>query len=394
MRRLVYYEFRKCFLTPMMAGMLLLLLMTDAVKIYSVYQESSLFSSDNLEEFKGAYGELYPMYSGEITVEKINGLLEIYGPIYETVRSGTAGTKEDENSYTYNVYSDELFFRKCFLEEMEYDYTYRSYAAGIVSEAKKNMKFFKEWGNEYEYRKNLCIARAFYGREITCFYNTEMYQSLLYYDFSAFLLLMLSVYGCASVFAKEEETEMKYVIRTSQNGRGRTYLAKVFSAFLFLGAAGALAAVWDYCLFVLFFGGTESGAGPLYAIRGFQDTILSMTMGRGYLLLSVFRIIGMCEFGMIFLLFSLAVRKVPAAFLLNFAAVMACASACQHIYNSRHLWNPVSFISGRNLILRSEFINLAGYPVPHYIAALGAAGVGIIGLVCAGWALWKSLAGR
>lgn len=389
MRRLVYYELRKHFLTPIMVSIFLFLLMADALKIYSVYQEASLFSSSNLAEFKEAYEELYPVYGGEITVEKINSLLEIYRPIYETVQSQTASTKEDENSYTYNVYSDELFFRKCFLEEMEYDYTYRSYAAEIVSEARENMDFYKEWGNRYEYRKNFYIARAFYGREIKDFYNTEMYQSLLYYDFSSILMLMLMVYGCASVFVKEEETEMKYIIRTSQNGRGRTYLAKIFSASLFLIVAGVLFSLWDYCLFSLFFGGTESAASPLYAIRGFQDTILTLSMGQGYLLLSVFRMTGMCMFCMIFLFFSLAARRIMAAFLLNFVSIMVCVSAYDYIYNSSHLWNPVSFISGRNLILRSEFGNLAGYPVPVYMIAEGVAACLVLGFAYAGWMLWK-----
>ncbi len=389
MRRLVYYELRKHFLTPVMAWMFLFLLIMDTLKLYSVYRESSLFSDSSLEEFKEAYGELYPVYSGEITVEKINSLLEIYSPIYETVQSQTASTKEDENSYTYNVYSDELFFRKCFLEEMEYDYTYRLYAAEIVSEARENMDFYEEWGNVYEYRRNLYLARAFYGREIKDFYNTEMYQSLLYYDFSAILLLMLMVYGCASVFVKEEETEMKYIVRTSQGGQGRTYLAKVFSALLFLVVAGVLLNVWDYCLFALWFGGTESAASPLYAIRGFQDTILTLTMGQGYMLLSALKITGICVFCMMFLLFSLAARKGMAAFLLNFVSIMMCVSAYDYIYNSGHLWNPVSLISGRNLILRSDFINLAGYPVPQYMIAVGVAVFLILGIVYTGWMLWR-----
>lgn len=369
--------------------MFLFLLIMDTLKIYSVYRESSLFSDSSLEEFKEAYGEFYPVYSGEITVEKINSLLEIYSPIYETVQSQTASTKEDENSYTYNVYSDELFFRKCFLEEMEYDYTYRLYAAEIVSEARENMDFYEEWGNVYEYRRNLYLARAFYGREIKDFYNTEMYQSLLYYDFSAILLLMLMVYGCASVFVKEEETEMKYIVRTSQGGQGRTYLAKVFSALLFLVVAGVLLNVWDYCLFALWFGGTESAASPLYAIRGFQDTILTLTMGQGYMLLSALKITGICVFCMMFLLFSLAARKGMAAFLLNFVSIMMCVSAYDYIYNSGHLWNPVSLISGRNLILRSDFINLAGYPVPQYMIAVGVAVFLILGIVYTGWMLWR-----
>ncbi len=389
MLKLVFYEIRKHFLTPVMILMLLFLLMADACKIYSVYQESSLFSSSNLEEFKEVYEELYPVYSGDITLDKINSLLEIYRPIYETVQNQTASTKEDESSYTYNVYSDELFFRKCFLEEMEYDYTYRSYTAGIVSEAKKNMDFYKEWGNTYEYRMNLYIARAFHGRHIKDFYNTEMYQSLLYYDFSSILLLMLMVYGCASVFVKEEETEMKYIIRTSRNGRGRTYLAKVFSASLFLTAMGVLFAIWDFCMFAFFFGGTESTSSPLYAIKGFKDTLLNLSMGQGYLLLSIYKIMGLCVLCMIFLLFSLAARRILGAFLLNFIFIIVCVSAYDHIYNSSRLWNPISLICGRNSILRPDFSNLAGYPVPQYMTAAGAAVFSLIGLVYVGWVLWR-----
>lgn len=54
MRRLVYYELRKHFLTPVMAWMFLFLLIMDTLKIYSVYRESSLFSDSSLEEFKEA----------------------------------------------------------------------------------------------------------------------------------------------------------------------------------------------------------------------------------------------------------------------------------------------------------------------------------------------------
>lgn len=389
MLKLVYYELRKHFLTPVMLLVLLLVLIADGCKIYSVYQEDSLFSGSNLEEFKEAYGELYPVYSGEITLEKINSLLEIYRPIYETVQNQTASTRVDENSYTYNVYSDELFFRKCFLEELEYDYTYRSYAAGIVSEAKKNMDFYQERGNTYEYRRSLYIGKAFHGREIRDFYNTEMYQSLFYYDFSSILLLMLTVYGCASVFVKEEETEMKYIIRTSRNGRGRVYLAKLFSALLFFVAMGILFAVWDFCMFALFFGGTEGTASPLYAIKGFKDTLLNLSMGQGYLALSIYKIMGLCVLCMIFILFSLCARRILAALMLNLISVMVCVTAYDHIYNSSRLWNPVSLLCARTLILRPDFSNLAGYPVPQSITAAGVAVFLLIGLAVAGWLLWK-----
>lgn len=389
MRKLIFYEVRKHFLTPAMILIFLFLLMADACKIYSVYQEFSLFSGSNLAEFKKIYETFYPVYCGEITPEKIDHLLGIYRPIYETVRNQTASTQKDESSYTYNVYSDELFFRKCFVEEMEYDYTYRSYAAGIVSEAKKNIDFYKEWGNTYEYRKNLYIARAFHGRQIKDFYSTEMYQSLLYYDFSSILLLMLMVYGCASVFVKEEETEMKYIIRTSRNGRGRTYLAKIFSAFLFLTAMCILFAIWDFCMFSFFFGGTESTGSPLFAVRGFQDTLLNLSMGQGYLLLTIYKMAGLCVLCMIFLLFSLAARRILTALLLNFIFIIVCVSAYDHIYNSSRLWNPISLICGRNLVLRPDFSNMAGYPLPQHMTAAGGAAFLLIGLVYAGWVLWR-----
>lgn len=390
MRQLIYYEFRKHFMTPVMLMALLVLLTADAWKIYSVYLESSLFSGSGMEKFKEAYEELYPVYGGEITLEKINALLGLYRPVHEAVKSRTASTKEDDVSYTYNVYSDELFFRKCFLEEMEYDYTYGSYAAGIVSEAKKNMRFYGERGNRYGYRMNLYIAEAFQGRKIRNFYNTEMYQSLLYYDFSSVLLLLIAVYGCTSVFVKEEETEMKYIVRTSRNGRGRTYLAKVSSAILFLAAAGCLFAVWDFCVFASFFGGTECTDSPLYALEGFRDTLLNLSMGQGYMLISVLKIMGLCVFGMIFMLLSLAAGKILGAFVLNMISVMVCVSVYDRFYGGSRLWNPISFISGRNLILRSDFVNLAGYPVPWGIAAVCIAAFLFTGLGYAGWVLWRA----
>lgn len=77
------------------------------------------------------------------------------------------------------------------------------------------------------------------------------------------------------------------------------------------------------------------------------------------------------------------------ALLLNFIFIIVCVSAYDHIYNSSRLWNPISLICGRNLILRPDFSNLAGYPLPQYMTAAGVAAFLLIGLVYAGWVLWR-----
>lgn len=389
MKRLIYYECRKHFFNPAMLWMAAAFLILNGMKIYSIYFENSIFSSKNQPEFLEAYEQLYPEYKGEITDEKIQKLLNIYKPIKQKTDNGLVGTGADENSYTYNLYSDELFLRWCFLDKMKYGYSYKTYANTVVQQAKENMSFYKTVGNQYESKKNYQIAKAFYQREIKEFCNHDMYQQLLSYDFSSLFLIFLFVYGCSSVFVKEEETEMKYLIATSCRGGRDTFLVKFVSMFLFILLAGSIFSISDFFFFQGCYGTSDAGNQPLYVIEAFQNTDLSLSLKESYFLFSGIRILGFFFLGILFLCISLFVKKTIPAFLINFLAIFALVRYGEHSEKTLKLCSPVSLISNQALFKSTDFIQIGNYPVKIWIFSICTVGAtaAILLLIC--WKSWE-----
>ena len=88
MRRLIVFEWRKSFLHLPVLLLLVLFTVSDIAKIYDVYHENSYLAME--ESWDKAYWELYPDYSGEMTLDKINSLLAIYRPLEEQTADLTA----------------------------------------------------------------------------------------------------------------------------------------------------------------------------------------------------------------------------------------------------------------------------------------------------------------
>lgn len=389
MRRLIYYECRKHFFTPVMLWMMLAFLAFNGIKIYSVYLENSIFSSKNQPEFLEVYEQFYKEYKGEITSEKIQKLLSIYKPIKKKTDSGLVGTGADKNSYTYNLYSDELLLRFCFLDKLKYNHFYKAYANNIVKQAKENMSFYKKVGNQYEYKKNYQIAKAFYHRELGEFYNYDRYQQLLAYDFSSIFLILLFIYGCSSVFVKEEETEMKYLIATSCRGGRDTFLAKIVSTLLFVVAAGGIFAIFNGFFFQIWYGIGDAGNQPLYVIKAFQNTDLSLSLKESYFLFSGIRILGFFLLGTLFLCVSLFVKKTIPAFIINFSIVFGLIRYGEHSEENLKLCSPISLICNQELFKSTGFIQIGNYPVKIWIFSICTAGVIAVILLLLCWKHWE-----
>ncbi len=373
MPRLIYYEGRKHFFTPVMLVLFLLFSVINGLKIYSVYQQSSVFSSQNQPEFKEAYALFYPTVSGEITFEKVRDLCAIYNPIKNVADQRMASTDKDDSSYTYNVYSDELFFRWCFLNELEYDYNYKAYAKNIVSKASANISFYEAVKNEYGANENYEIASAFYQREVSNFYNTECYQYLFYYDFSSLLIILLVIYGCSSVFVKEQETQMNMIIGTCTNGSVKTFLSKWIATGLFLMVLCILFSLEDYAFFAALFQNLDARGEPLYALEGFKNTILNLTIDQSFLLFAGTRFLGMLVLAAFFVLLSAAIKRMLPVFIVSFGLVAGAIILQSKIVNGMRLFNPISLVSSRTIYLNAEFINVAGYPVRIYYVSVVAA---------------------
>ena len=250
MKWLIYYEARKHFFTKPMLLLIMIFVFVNAWKGYFVSKEQSPFSQLTGEYFKDAYETLYKEYKGELTDAKVDKIMDLYHSLDEKVADQTYSTDAEEGSMTFNTFSDLLLLKWCFIADIEYETGYEQYAKDIVTNAIENISFYQENGNPYGARANYIIAKAFYERKLTEFHNTDGFRSLIYYDFSGILILLLALFGCSSVYIKENETEMNLLLKTSKKGKTETFVAKIIACLLFLIFICMLFSIEDYMLFL------------------------------------------------------------------------------------------------------------------------------------------------
>ncbi len=379
MVKLIGFEYRKHFAKLSILIALLVFSLVSIGKIYGIYAENSLFargcSMQQSMQIKQLYWGFYSDFSGEITTEKIEQLLAIYRPIEAKVADLTASTRTDDpDTFTGNVYTDYHFFRRCFVLPMEYDYLYQSYASKVVLAAKENISFYSSVDNQYESRKNALIAECFSGRKVGAFAFTEMYQYYLNYDFSSFLALLLCVYGLVGVFVSEKQTEMDVLLLTTEYGGAKTVAAKLLSSALFVIAVCTWFWLLDFFAFSAVFGSFKGALAPLYAVKNFSDTPLSLSLGQYALLSGTVKTAGMLVLGAAILLLSNLFKNALFPFAVSLVGAFGLILWQGQFINSGHLWakvtNPFVLMVNRELFRKTEFANLFGLPVPSYLAAL------------------------
>lgn len=382
MVRLIHFEYRKHFVKPSILIALLVFSLISVVKIYGVYSENSLFSrgrsAEESVQIKQLYWDFYQDFSGEITPDKIDRLMKIYKPLEDQTADGTASTgTNNPDTYTGNVYNDYHFFDRCFVNPMEHDYMYQSYANQVVTAARENMSFYQSVGNAYDCRKNAAIAERFTGRQIPDFDFTEMYQYYLHYDFSSFLAFLLCVYGLVGVFVSEKESEMDTLLLTAKHGGSQTIAAKLLSSALFVAAVCTWFWLLDFFAFSVVFGSFTGASAPLYAVKNFADTPLGLTLGQYALLSGAVKTTGMLVLGLGILLLSNLFRNALLPFALSLAGAFGLITWQGIFMGSGHIGikilNPFILMVNRELFRKTEFVNLFQFPVPSYLMALAVA---------------------
>jgi len=352
------------------------------VKIQSVYQGNSYLYKDTV--WNEVYWQLYEAYSGSITLEKIDQLLSIYWPLEQQTADLTASTAMDNpNTYTGNLYSDFYLLRDYYVRPMEYAYMYRYNANEIVRIAQENMDFYSEIGNEYKYLENEIIAERFSGRGIDDFAYMEMYQYYLEYDFSALLVLLICLYGLVGVFVSERESDMDAVLLTTISGGRKTVIAKILSSMLFIFAVCLWFWLLDFALFSFSFGSLEAADLPLYGLKNFENTALSLSMGQYAFLAAIIKTGGMTVVGMAFLFISSVSKNALIPFAANLTLTGGIILQQEIMAGSEYVLakiiNPFILVSNSELFKEIEFINFFDTPILSYVAApLIAAIIGVI----------------
>ncbi len=388
--RLVRFEFRKSYISPLMFGIVAAFLLINVISGWSAGQRDAY---DGSERRKEQFWNLYEDYRGLITPEKVADLMEIYGPLETEYENGTISSKEDPNCLIYSRKADYLFLTSYFVAEMRYDYLYQNYAYGVVEQAKENLDFFTMLGNDYEYKRNEKIIEMYYGRSVSDFTFTYFYREYLGYDTSVLLVLLLCAFGMASVFVVEKETDMYMLLDTSVNGGWKITSAKLVAAMGFAVMVSALFWITDFVVFMLQSGSTEMLNMPLYALAKYGDTPLNLTMGEYALMRMGYRTLGVVSICLSFLVFSMLWKNVLIPFFGNIGLALLFERIDVYsdgFYLIRCL-NPMELLLGESLVKRYDFVSICGEPVHFYRVVIGVIMIEVVML--AALLLWMNRRG-
>lgn len=363
------FELRKSFLNPWMLALLVLLLGLNAWKLWDSYQVKVY----RWAEYEDVYETFYDRYAGTITVENIQDLMSIYGPLQAKREDLSISYQYDPDAYTYSEGMDESFFSTLFYLEMRYDYLYRNGAIDTVDRANQLIGLYSGHGNTFEVEKNRIIASAFQDRHIPDFGDTRHYEVLLNHDYSAMLVLLLCLLGLSGVFVTEKETEMRMLLRTTRRGGAATVAAKLTASLLFTVAVCVLFFTEDFWVLQLLAGRYEAVGNPVYALRFFEITPLNMTIGQYFLWAAAVKTLGVLCCGCVILLISCLVRRSLAAFLASFAALMAGVLLQEFGGGMTALrWcNSLELVIVRETVYENAFVNLFGHAVQIHEFVIG-----------------------
>lgn len=373
--KLLFFECQKHFWKKSLLIVIICFSLLNITKIYAEYHENSLLSPKANPGWNGLYWEMYEKFGGLMTVNKIEELMSIYHPLQQQTAEKTASTETNNpNTYTGNIYNDHLFFQWNYVHPMEYAYMYKHYANDVVRTAEDNLAFFETVGNKYEYKKNEIIIDRFQGRKIDTFSYTEMFQSYIHYDFSAFLVLLICLYALMSVFITERETEMDLLLLTTKAGGEKTTFAKLLSATIFVCIISFWFGLMDFVAFASFFGSLEAFSSPVYTIENFVNSSINLTLGEYVFLSWMVKTIGILVLSILFLFVSLFFRNALFPFVIHLFLLFGLIYFQEAYMGSQRIIlkviNPFSLVVNRELFSKTEFVNIFGFPILSYTAAI------------------------
>lgn len=376
MIRLIRYEFIKQFCKRSILILLLLFSVANLFKIYGEYKSYSHLANGRGEQsWHTVHWQLYGDYQGEITPEKIDKLLSVYQPLAQATADMTANTATDDpNTLTGNIYSDRNLLEKYFVKPMQYFYEYGDQAEQVADRARRNAVLYEELGAGYQQRESGAIYNLYAGRSIPSFAYREMCNYYLNYDFSIVLTLLLCLYGIIGTFVSEKETQMDMLLLVSPNGGRKTVLAKIVAATMFLLLVSLWFSLLDLIGFAASFQTFEGLHLPVYAIPTFAEASVNISILQYVFISAALKGVGVWAVGMICLLVSMFWKNALLPFVINFALCMAMVVSGAAYAHSKFLWtkvlNPYSLLANRVLLGKTEFVNLGGFPVLTWQAAV------------------------
>ncbi len=282
--KLFYLEARKGILCRSVFIALILFLCLDTLKIGLDYRAGAIREViGNTEGMQAGFAEIYDKVYGPITNKTAGFLVGEYQRLSQAVADGTYSRKPQEDTYSGYIFGDYFLISSYFYPQMSYSVQYSNRMAERLEQEADNLKFYQSVGNKFMAAKSAYILQRYAGRSISSFYLMDSWESLLRYDFSDLLILLLMILGVAASFTREKETGMTMLLSSSKRGGWPVLASKCGAAVFYAIGLTIIFSLLNLMAYGILFG-LQGWDCPLYAIESYQDTPFGGTVGQFYLL--------------------------------------------------------------------------------------------------------------
>ena len=307
--KLVYLEARKGILRRSVLIALILFLCLDILKIGLDYRAGEIREViGNTEGMQAGFAEIYDKVKGPITNETAAFLVGEYRRLSQAVADGTYSRKPQEGTYSGYIYGDYFLIGSYFYSQMSYCVQYSMRMAERLEQERENLKLYQSVGNKSMAAKCSYILQHYADRSISSFYLMDSWESLLQFDFSDLLILLLLILGVAASFTREKETGMTMLLSSSRYGGWPMLASKCGVAISYAIGLTILFSVLNLTVYGVLFG-LQGWDCPLYAIEACQDTPFGGTVGQFYLLSCGMKAMGFSILSLLLLLMSACFRR-------------------------------------------------------------------------------------
>ena len=270
-------------------------------------------------------------------------------------------------------------------------YTYDRLVVGTLFQKNEELSLQARAENDgFRLRQASLIEKTYAGRSIDSYYRVNAFETVFSYRLSALFLVLLGVYSAAYLFAGEKENGMLPLLGCTPK-KSTLFSAKTVAFFLFVLSAGAVFFSAD--LFIFWLCLRPSGfLQPFYAIEGYTYAVLNMNICFTYLLTSGLRVLGAFLIGCGVMLLSVLLPKAWHAFfggVLLTVGLMGMSLFTDGVFGTLRFFDPVTLLISIRLFETFRVIDVCGYPVFMYTAAMiGSIFSGGTALACA-WLFYR-----
>lgn len=336
--------------------------------------------------FSGIEGpsDLYSVYGGELTEEKLNTLNSLYNYASEINASGVYDLTYNPDKYFggYQAIEVSAILQMC--ENAERVMAYEDY---IKSVKEQTNEFIAENPNLDEYMKkyNQMIADTFGDRKLNSisYYDGFLgYDGYFEYKFSNILILLIVVVGVMTIFTTDTACGCKDYLATALHGSKITVTSKLIACAVFMLITMAVFFSADFIYFMTF-ERLDGFYQPLYYLPDFKDTAINITIWQYLILTFAIRFMGFMTIALITALVSHITQKPIISFFITFLSFFGFMFA-RYLIVAEHLsllncFNPVSLLMCHDMFRGFNVTNFFGTPLHTYIVTL--VGVGLINLI-------------